>query len=78
MVDVKAQLLGWKKNSETKPLAGQEIKLIRETAILDYVNVPKRTKILLSQKMYYQLGLRIKTTIQVDEFIDMWNKKNTR
>ena len=73
-VDMKAQLMGWKEDDELKPLAGREIKLIGETAIIDYINIPKRTKSLMNQKMYYQFGLRIKTEIQVDEFIDKWNK----
>ena len=74
-IDAKATLLGWEDNYEIKPLAGQEVKLIGETAILDYVKIPKKIKSLQNKKMYYQFGLRIGTTIHVDKFIDKWNKQ---
>lgn len=68
-----AKLITWKKNGKQKELAGQEILMISEQIIREYVHIPKLTQVLISGRKYYNFGLRIKTELPVEYFVERWN-----
>ena len=74
MIDIKCMLLPWEINSNEGPLNGNEIKLMTENKLSKYIDIKGTITKFIDGRQYYQNGLRIKTTIQVKEFIHKWNQ----
>ena len=47
--------------------------MISEQIIREYIHIPKLTQVLISGRKYYNFGLRIKTELPVEYFVERWN-----
>ena len=54
---------------------GNEVMLMIEQDIEQYVEVPQKDTNIFTDKIYYQNGLRIKTKMDIYEFSERWNNK---
>ena len=74
MIDIKCALMPWEKNSKDRVLNGNEIKMMDATTLEKYIDVQGRINKFIDGKIYYQNGLRLKTDMDVDEFIHHWGQ----
>ena len=71
-VDSKAKLLKWKKD-EDEPLNSNKVMFLKQEDAMDYINIPGNPSKLTIGKTYYQVGIRVATTLPVNRFIAIWN-----
>ena len=74
-IDPSAACMTWKKKSTHKTLNGNEIMLMNEKDVEEYIEVPQNDTNLYTGKIYYQNGMRIKTKMSIYEFTERWNNK---
>ena len=73
LIDADTYLLPWKETSSSAPLHGKEIMLLANESMTDYVAAPRNPECLTRDKFYYCYGLRLKTSVPVQEFTEQWN-----
>ena len=75
MLDSQAALMTWDEEEGVKNLNGDEIKMISDQSIEKYIDMPPVEGMLNTGEVYYGNGIRIKTCMDVDKFVEKWNNK---
>ena len=72
-IDKRAALAPWEDEAEKNTLNGDEINMIAENEIMQYIDMPPSERGIVAGEMHYGNGIRIKTNIDVDTFVERWN-----
>ena len=76
IIDKDAALMPWENNSKLKTLNGLETRLVPDKEIKRYIDTPTaQGNNLTAGRVYYNNGIRIKTTMDVYNFVEDWNNK---
>ena len=74
-IDTKAALMAWKEKEMLKNLNGNEILLYNDDKITKYIDMPTTYESINKGETYYSNGMRIKTDINVSDFVEKWNNE---
>ena len=76
IIDANSALLPWKGDADVNSMNGDEVKLIPADLIKDYIDVPPvKGTAYMDGMMYYGNGIRIRTEMDIDEYISRWTYK---
>ena len=67
------QLMTWRKDKEMKDLSGEEIKLLANDQIMNYVDLNTTEEVLKNGKKYYMNGIRIKSYDKANVIVKKWD-----
>ena len=65
----------WSEESMLDTINGDEIKLLSDERVKEYANFPKIDGDYNAGEIYYGNGIKLKTDMEITEFIDRWNFK---
>ena len=75
-IDVNAALMPWSDKHGARTLNGIEIKLQNEVDIPKYIDMGSQSEMnITAGRIYYNNGIRIKTELDVYDFVEGWNNK---
>ena len=63
----------WSEESMLDTINGDEIKLLSDERVKEYANFPKIDGDYNAGEIYYGNGIKLKTDMEITEFIDRWN-----
>ena len=77
VLDSQATLMPWCDKDDPSNRNGDEVRMISDQMILKYIDMPPVKGNFNAGEVYYGNGVRIQTCMNVNEFVEKWNNKNT-